>query len=152
MISRACGASRMAPASESGHSLRTTTLCSSAIGTGPYVRESVESAELSPWAWCRDEKTTLSSGGGRDLVCDLMPRGRGCVQIVDQQPAVRVVWPAQVRNLAVAWRPRARRALSEAGRLAEVDAEIAAWATTQVAPSSSRAPPVGLSIDDAARR
>ena len=31
----------------------------------------------------RDDETTLSSRDGRDLVCDLMPRGRGCVALTD---------------------------------------------------------------------
>ena len=31
----------------------------------------------------RDDKNTLSSGDGRDLVGDLMPRGRGCVALTD---------------------------------------------------------------------
>ena len=36
----------------------------------------------------------------------------------------------QSRNLAEVWRPIARQALAEKGRLAEVEAEIASWSTT----------------------
>ncbi len=39
----------------------------------------------------------------------------------------------QSRNLAVAWRPYARQALAEKGRLAAVEAEIAAWTATPAA-------------------
>ena len=37
----------------------------------------------------------------------------------------------QSRNLAEVWRPIARQALAEKGRLAEVEAEIASWSTTE---------------------